>query len=284
MRSLLCGTAGIFLAVFLIGCEESFYRLEGVAQTQQIALLDSTTRATMDSFQVQFDSKIEGMARAELAAIDSTAKSASAMRPTIRKAQKSVESAREKYGKTFQRIRQFRSFGGNPVFSEEDAGVATETLLKEIPSRFYKGRAFSLETEGKIRNFVREELVPLEIQVKNAQRRVGRLKNAQVGRSKSAGEISGVFHRQRSDLQKTTLKDMRAALFQHQIGIAEADEDGQYAFNSLRTGQYYLVAGDRDSIDYLVSVLVVGHARQNISPAAGSPLFAPTKPEPVGTQ
>ncbi|MGA1199012.1 MAG: hypothetical protein ACO36I_21165, partial [Candidatus Latescibacterota bacterium] len=79
--------AGFVLAVFLVGCGQPSYRLNGATQLQQVALLDSTTQVSIDSVRVEFKHLMDFLKKSEIAAIDSVSKSASELGPTIQKAQ-----------------------------------------------------------------------------------------------------------------------------------------------------------------------------------------------------
>jgi len=276
--------AGLVLAVFLIGCGHPSYRLSGGAQLQQVSLLDSTTQISVDSLHAEFRHMMDFLGKSEVAAMDSIAKSASELGPTILNAQQALRRAKDKYASVFEQMQRFRSFGGNSVFSSEDVGVSTEKLLKEIPGRFYKGRAFSLETEGQIRNFIRRELVPLENEVNQAQYRVNRLRQTRSGRSKAKDEMAELFQEKKLRLIESANDDIQKTIAQHRVEDTQVDSMGQYSFSNIKRGVYYLTGGDKDSTDYLIQVLVSAHTYQKISAQIGKPIFVTNKPDSAGTE
>lgn len=279
MKRLYFTAAGLVLAVFLMGCGHPSYRLNGDASLQQVALLDSTTQRSVDSLRAEFLHTMDFLAKSEVAAMDSISKSASKLGPTILKAQQALRRAQEKYASVFGQMQRFRSFGGNPVFSNEDVGVSTAKLLNEIPARFYKGRAFSLETEGEIRSFIRRELVPLEKEVNQAQYRVNRLRNTKSGRSKAKEEMEELFREKKMRLVASANEDIRKAIQQHRVMVADVDTIGQYSFVNIDQGEYYLAGGEEDSTDYLIPVIVSAHTRQNITAQIGTPIFVAGNPD-----
>jgi len=265
--------AGFVLAVFLMGCGQPSYRLSGDAQLQQVALLDSATSVSVDSVRLEFEQLIDFLAKSEVAALDSISKSASELGPAILKAQQALRQAQEKYARVFEKMQRFRSFGGNPVFSSEDVGVSTQKLLNEIPGRFYKGRAFSLETEGNIRRFIRNELVPLEAEVNQAESRVRRFRNAKSGRSKEKEEMAEEFIEKRRRVTEAANEDVRSVIQQHRLVVTDVDTAGHYSFSNIKQGKYYLAGGDLDSTDYVIQVVVSAHTHQNISAQIGKPIL-----------
>jgi hypothetical protein len=279
MKRYLLTAAGLVLAVFLMGCGHPSYRLNGGAQLQRVALLDSTTQVSVDSIQTEFEHLMESLAKSEVAAMDSISKSASELGPTILKAQQALHRAKEKYASVFEQMHRFRSFGGNPVFSGDDVGVSTEKLLNEIPGRFYKGRAFSLETEGRIRSFIRSDLVPIENEVNQAQYRVKSLRNAKSGRSKKREEMVDLFQEKKRHLIQATNEDIRNTIHQHRVNVVNVDTTGHYSFSNIDRGVYYLAGGDQDSTDYMIQVVVSAHTLQNISLQIGKPIFVSVKPD-----
>lgn len=273
MRLYLVGTAGVILAVFLMGCGKPSYHLDGVTQVRQVSLLDNAVQVAVDSVHVEFKHLIDFIALAEVVAVDSMTKSASSMGPTIRVAQRNLKAIREKYLQTFRQMQQFRSFGGNPVFTDDDVGVKTSKLLSEIPARFYKGRAFSLETEGKIRNFIRQELIPLEGQVKTTQNRVSRLQNSRAGRTNAKATIAEEYRQKREELLQATNQDVQRVIRRYQLEVENVDSLGHFAFDGVAPGQYHLFGGDTDSVDFLVPVRVSAHTWQDFSTQVGMPIF-----------
>ena len=273
------GTAGVILAVFLVGCWPSVYRLDGTAPVRQVALLDSAAKQSVDSVRVEFQHMLAMVAKSEIAAIDSMNKSASSLGPAIRQAERKLRDARASYKTTFQKMAQFRSFGGNPVFSDDDVNVSTKKLLTEIAERFYKGRAFSLETEGQIRKFIRQELVHREAEVNQARSRVVRLKRSQKGRSEATTEIEAQTREKRNQLLKATNKEIQDVIWQHHLLLSEVDQNDRFSFEGIAPGAYYLSSGIRDSISFIVPVSIDAHTHTKLSQGNGFVVAVDLSPE-----
>lgn len=259
-------TAGVILAVFLMGCGPPEYRLDGASQMNHVMLLDPGAKRAVDSLQADFVHVIDLLALSEASAIDSMKKSASSLGPSIQRAQRSLRDAQGKYKTEFQKMQRFRSFGGNPVFSSEDVGVTTKKLQAEILGRFYKGKAFSLETQGQIRSFIRKELVPLEKQVNQAKSRVNRLRRTRSGRTKSTGEIVVQYQKKRHQLLEETNLKIKHAILEHKKRAVQTDSVGEYVFERIPFGQYNLYAEGTDSTGYLATLNVMSHTRQDLLP------------------
>jgi len=265
------GTAGwlLYLAVFLMGCSMHSYRLSGHSTTQEVALLDSLAVAVVDSIHQDFDRTLVLLAKAESTALDSMAKSATALSPTIQKSQRDYQALRNKYKTVFQQMQKFRSFGGNSVFSDDDVSVSTDKLLKEIAGRFYKGRAFSLETEANIRDFIKRELAPLEDQISRQRRRVNQLKRSQAGKSDAKEEIAIEFAKKRKDLVDDTNLEILSKLSARSILKTTVKTDGTFMFQNVVAGKYYLHGGVSDSLGYIVPLDVRAHTFQELKQGAG---------------
>jgi len=153
-------TAGFCLAFFIFGCGLPHYRLEGKVSelVGEVILLDSMAVSVLDSIQMSYHAEVKTIAGKRAAALDSLTKGTSARNRPIVTAHRRYNEARAKYREVFGRLSRFRSFGGNPIFSNEDRGISTKKLLAEISDRFYNGRAFSLEIEGQIRRYIRQNL------------------------------------------------------------------------------------------------------------------------------
>lgn len=269
------GTAGwlLYLAVFLMGCSQVSYRLSGQSSTKEVSLLDSLAVSVVDSIHNDFDRTLVLLGKAEVAAIDSMSKSASALSPSIQKTQRDLKALRTKYKTVFEQMQRFRSFGGNSVFSEEDVAVSSDKLLKEIAGRFYKGRAFSLETEANIRDFIRRELAPLEDQIAKLNRRVYQLKRSQAGKSDAKEDIATEYAKKRSELVKATNREILSCLSSRSVFTTSVKSDGEYIFPSVSSGQYYLHGGVTDSLGYIIPVAIRAHTFQEVMSKAGQPIL-----------
>lgn len=269
------GTAGwiSYLAVFLMGCSQVSYKLSGQSSTKEVALLDSLAVAVVDSIHKDFDRTLVLLDKAESAVLDSMAKSASALSPSIQKSQRDLQALRNKYKTVFQEMQKFRSFGGNPVFSEEDQSVNTDKLLKEIAGRFYKGRAFSLETEANIRDFIRRELSPIEDQISKQNRRVYQLRRSQAGKTDAKEEIATEFAKKRRELVLATNHEILNCLSSRSITTTPVNSDGKYTFTRVAVGQYYLHGGTIDSLGYIIPVVIKAHTLQEIKNGVGQSIL-----------
>lgn len=266
-------TAGVFLAVFLIACGQPEYSLRGHAEIRSVVLLNRSAHAIVDSIQADYARLSDLLVQAEKSAVDSMQQHASSLGPSIRRAQNELREANERYAQTFKETVRFRSFGGNPIFSEEDANISTDKLLSEISGRFYKGRAFSLETEGQMRRFIREKLVPIEKIAQDARYRLTRLRRSQTGRQNATGDIEAEYEIKRANLLLNTNIEISQALETVMLAEAKVDSSGQFAFDGIGSGAYFLFGGQADSLDYIVPVRVTSHVYQALVPEAGLPIL-----------
>ncbi|MDP6039664.1 MAG: hypothetical protein QGG64_14030, partial [Candidatus Latescibacteria bacterium] len=217
--------AGFCLAFFVYGCGQPHYRLEGQIRVEaaKVTLLDSLALAVLDSAFHAYKQEVRLLDERKVTVLDSVEKSTSELNGPIVVANKQYQTARAKYRGVFLRLHRFQSFGGNPIFIEEDASVSTQKLLAEIADRFYKGRAFSLETEGQIRRYIRQNLVPLERDMKQKQTRLRRLKNSKSGQSKGRDRLVVVFDEMRKVLVDTINKRILRTLLRHEVMQTQVD-------------------------------------------------------------
>ena len=267
--------AGFCLAFFVYGCGQSQYRLEGQIQigATEVTLLDSLALSVLDSVFLAYEQDVRLLGERRASALDSVEKSTFALNEPMVAADKQYQAARAKYREVFLRLGRFQSFGGNPIFSEEDRNVSTQKLLAEIADRSYKGRPFSLETEGQIRRYIRQNLVPLERDMKQKQTRLQRLKNSKLGQSKGRDRLVVVFEEMRKVLIDTINQRILTTLQSHKIAQSRVDSNGQFIFLRLPPGQYHLYVPHPLPKGHLVPVLVNGHQKQDLGSENARTLF-----------
>ena len=272
-RGYITETAGVILAVFLMGCELPAYRVSGDSHTREVALLDSGVKSVVDSVGMELTRSLDVLAAAEKAAADEMTRRASSMDPAIQQARKDLVSLRAKYADAFKKMQAFRSFGGNSVFSEEDIGIDTAALMSQIAGRSYKGKAFSLETEGNMRRFIRRDLIPIENEIQAANARVKRFRNSQADRSQGLEEIALEYNLKRKRLVHDSNQELQKLMGRHRLSVATCDALGQFAFEGVHAGVYYLGVGETPSFDYLVAVDIRTHTFIHVDPDAGPGLW-----------
>ena len=260
--------AGFCLAFSFLfwGCGTPVYRLEGQvpAGIGQIGLLDSTASAALEAIHRDVVGAQENLAQQLVAALDSLEAAVSALDAPIQGAQRAHREAQEKYRQAFLPLLRFQSFGGNAIFGEEDAQVATQALLKEIANRFYKGRVFSLETEAEIRRYIQRTLQPLEQEVARTQGRVAQLRRSRSGRAEDRSGLEAVFEERRQSLVAEANQQILNVLQARQIALSEVDSSGRYRFEKLPLTEYYLYAPHPLPDGFLVPVSLSGHTRQDL--------------------
>ena len=167
-------------------------------------------------------------------------------------------------------MKGFTSFGGNPIFESADRKVSTHKLLEEIADRFYRGKAFSLETGGQIRRMIRETLVPAEKRVVRAIGNLSRLKKEHGAHVAIREAVAG-----RITTSKKALLDRynRRVIDRLEGGVireAAVDTAGRYRFDQVPRGRYYLYTSSLRP--KLVEILVDGHRRIRVLQDDPSPL------------
>ncbi len=251
--------------ILLCSCGDARYRLDGrIPPTSgRVALLDSAATGKVERLHLLFSSaqdSTERIAEREIADILSRL---SESEDDLRSSRRRLNDASTRYRKTFERIKGFESFGGNRIFTDADQRVSTKNLLSEIADRFYKGKAFSLETGGEIRTFIRESLVPAERRVTRARRA---LKRVEAGRQDDEATIVK---------RRETLKDERAGLvviYNQRIldtltgavlAVAPADSSGYYRFDTLSPARYHLYLESPGHV--LTTIDLRTHSRRDLS-------------------
>jgi hypothetical protein len=268
----------LFVAVaILAACGDSRYGIDGQIALntdqapQRIAILDSTASAKItrihELFTVSADS-LEKCFRDSLASIDEIL--AAAEKP-IEQASRRLRSSSANYAEAFKLMETYRSFGGNRIFGSVDRKESTATLLEEISDRFYKGKAFSLETGGHIRRTIREKLVPAENRVARARDVLARLKKQRNQWTKTRVEVEGRIAVSRKELVKGFNIRVVDRIEGGVLRETDVDSDGAYRFDKLSAGKYHLYL--RPPTPKLVEIQVDGHKHIRISSDAPSPLI-----------
>lgn len=258
--------AGFCLAFFFVGCGEPYYRIEGQVgrDVAQVILLDETATAMLDSVRKSYLAKVDAVEAQRRSALDSLANSTSALNGPIARARTRYNQSRAKYKEVFGRLRRFHSFGGNPIFSDEDAGISTQKLLSEIADRFYKGRAFSLETEGQVRRYIRQNLVPLERDMKQKRGRLVQLQRSQSGKTKGKDKVERDFDQKQVVLRESTNQLILQMLDDRKLAQTTVDSTRKFRFRKLKPDQYHLYVPAPLPQGHLVPVDITRHVYQDL--------------------
>ena len=254
------------LLVLIFGCERSEYRLDGQVPEgiSTVGLLDSTATAAVDSLYSAHARALAELQRSTKATLDSLGDGVASLAQPIATARARQGAAFQRYQRVFAEMGRFRSFGGNPIFSDADIKVSTSSLLEETSDRFYRGKAFSLETEGEIRRFIRRRLAPLEQKVVQARNEVARLERRRTGGGKEREEAKAEFLRRLAFLQARFNQEILEELQARTLMQAEVDTSQSYLFPRLPQGRYHLYVPDAPPEAWLVPVDLQRHTRQNL--------------------
>lgn len=266
----------LILAICLSACGDPHYRLEGQIVPalggipSSVALLDSTASHKIASLHALYTTSSDSLARSvsdSLAAIDAEL---TRMDQPIKTAERRLRSARNAYAVAFKAMDTHVSFGGNRIFEKQDQNVRTETLLEEIQDRFYKGKAFSLETGSQIRRTIREKLVPAENRVDRGETALRKLQRDQKAVQGKRRALEQSVSASESDL---VTRYNRRVLDRIEGGVlleAAIDTARTYRFDKLAAGRYHLYL--RTQPPRLLGVDLNGHLRIRITPDDPSPL------------
>jgi len=255
------------LALVLVpGCGQSAYRLDGEIPEgiSAVGLLDSTATAAVDSLYSAHAKALAGLQRSTGAALDSLDDGVASLAQPIAEASARQRAAFRRYQNAFAEIKRFKSFGGNPIFSDADIKISTSSLLEETSDRFYRGKAFSLETEGEVRRFIRRRLAPLEQKVVQARNEVARLARKKTGGTKAREEATAEFLRRRALLQERFNEEILEELQARTLMQAEVDTSRFYLFPRLPLGRYHLYVPGSPPEAWLVPVDLQRHTRQDL--------------------
>lgn len=263
------------------GCGDPKYLLE-IEQTEspeassapRVAILDSKAAVKIEEIHLLYTQAADSLDRQfadSKASLDAELETKS---KPVKDAERRLRIARNLYTTAFRAMLTFQSFGGNAIFDRSDERVMTEDLLEEISDRFYKGKAFSLETGARIRSKIRESLIPAEKRVINARNAVTRAKRAQRRvadlREKVAGELSGAKQQLLNQFNGRVIDRLAGAI----IRDAGPDSSGFYRFDLVTTGRFHIYVPGSNPI--LVEIVVDGHRRIQLRGDAPSPLISPS--------
>ena len=264
-------------AAILAACGDSRYGIDGQIilntdhKPRRIAILDSTASAKITKIHELFTASADSLEicfRDSLANIDQILKTA---KKPIEKARRRLRSSIANYEKTFKLVETYRSFGGNRIFESVDRKKSTVALLEENSDRFYKGKAFSLETGQQIRRTIRKKLVPAESRVARARNSLARLKEERNLWTNTRDEVEGRIVVSRKLLVKRFNTRVADRIEGGVLREADVDSGGTYQFDNLPAGRYYLYL--RPPTPKLVEIHVDGHKHIRISSDAASPLI-----------
>ncbi len=268
----------LFSVVCHPACGDARYRLDGQVDEafadipSRIALLDSTASQKVTTLHKLYTTASDSLRQSITEALLLIDEELSNTAPPIKTGERRLRSARNAYSDAFKAMAVHVSFGGNLVFGREDQRVRTEVLLEEIQDRFYKGKAFSLETGSQIRRTIRKKLIP-------AEKRVDRV-GVQLRKLQSARKV--VQSRRNTFEQAVTATEgnlivnyNRRVLDRIEGGVlteTELDSTGSYSFENLAEGRYHLYL--RTNEPKLLGVLLDGHRSVLMTPGDPSPLIS----------
>tara|TARA_Y100000588_G_scaffold193803_2_gene207907 strand:+ start:4424 stop:5257 length:834 start_codon:yes stop_codon:yes gene_type:complete len=266
--------------IFLCCCGDARYRLDGHVPetTSHVELLDGAATEKIVRLRTLYASAFDSLADVADAEIADVRARLDESESDLEAAKRGVNRASARYRQTFEKMKQFESFGGNPIFGDEDRRVSTRELLSEIADRFYKGKAFSLETGGEIRSFIRESLVPSEQRVSRARRRLRRVESSRETDEAAIVARQGFLVKEQDQLRDIYNQRILDTLTGAVQASAQADSNGYYRFDTLSPARYHLYL--RDPVHSLSTVDLVQHTRRDLDPQeADSPLLTGSGPQ-----
>ena len=268
-------TCCILAAFAASGCGQPAYRLDGrvPAGISEVRLLDATVRAALDSLRLSYAQSEEALAERLVAQKDSLSEANGTLGASLRRAVARRSKALQAYRNAFQGMLRFRSFGGNPIFSDADLDVGTATLLKETADRFYRGKAFSLETEGEVRRYIRARLTSPEKALNRAQAAVARIRRSSSSTTSAVEEAEKQFRADRDEMHRRHNQEILQELDDRLLARAPVDSTGGYLFSRVPEGPYHLLVPEPLPEGWLVPVDIRGHARQDFGPSNRSALL-----------
>ena len=257
----------LWLMAITTACGPSTFRLDGSAPAgvAAVALLDTTAFSLLDSLKGVYALRLADLQRSSAARFDSLTQDAANSGDRLRTARAAYSERRSEYRLAFKGLGRFRSFGGNPVFSDADAEVATGVLMEEIADRFYKGKAFSLETEAEIRRFIRSRLVSKERAVRRSRAAVLQARRSETGASKAKEDLRTSVDQEYRELRSVHNDAIREALVSAIRHTAVTDSSGSFLFGRVSEASYVLYATDAHSSSWLIPVPLQGHRRQDLT-------------------
>jgi hypothetical protein len=257
----------------LAACGDSRYKIHGqiALNADHVAILDSTASVKITKIHELFTASADSLEKSfqdSLSSIDATLKQAE---KPIKQAQRRLRSSNANYAEAFRLMETYLSFGGNKIFGSPDRKETTTKLLEEISDRFYKGKAFSLETGGQIRRTIREKLIPAERRVARARNGLAKLRKERDRWSSVREEVAGRVAVSRKELVKRFNSRVIDRIEGGVLQEAVVDSNGDYQFSRLPAGRYHLYL--RLPTAKLVEVHVDGHKHVRITSKDQSPLI-----------
>lgn len=258
--------AGFCLVIFVGGCGEARYRLEGKAPDgiEVVMLLDAAAQESVRLIQERYHQEMGDLKKNTQIALDSLQAGSVSLNRPLAQARLQYQNARRRYREAFSGLSRFTSFGGNPIFSNDDLALKANTLLSEIADRFYKGKAFSLETEGEMRRYIRKQLVPLERTINRARTRVNSLQRSQKGSARAREQVEADFQAQRAGLLDRSNQAILAGLGERKLLEVSVDPTGAFVFSDLSVGRYHLYVPEPLPQAWLVPFEMQGHIWQEL--------------------
>ncbi len=229
-----------------------------------MSLLDSTAVRVVDSLREAYAQALKDLRKATEAVRDSLSAGSASVDESLARASRRYQTARGRYRTAFEGIKRFKSFGGNPIFSDADLKVSTATLLEDTADRFYRGKAFSLETEGEIRQFIRNRLVKLEREVNRARSAVARLRKSSAGNTTALKAVEADYEKRRVSLRERFNREILTELQARVSYRTAVDSTRRYLFGRLPAGRYHLYAPDPLPQAWLLPLELRGHTRQDL--------------------
>lgn len=265
----------LLLLFLLPHCGDAYYRLDGVLphDATHVALLDSAATEKADRLRGLYFTSRDSVVRVADQEIAEVKSRLGTSEDDLTQAKARLSEARRRYTRTFEGIKQFQSFGGNAIFANEDRSVPTRNLLSEIANRYYKGKAFSLETGGKIRSFVRERLVPAERRLSRARRQFAKVEGSQKSDEAAMVATRDSLNGELIELSQVFNQRILDTLTGAVLQVVKADSVGYYCFARLSPARYHLYLQSPEPT--LVSIVLSGHARRDLVAQTSSPLLIP---------
>ena len=269
------------LILVLQACGEARYRVESVihpldgAVPAHIAILNSTAARKIAEIHLLYASASDSLKQTFADSLSAIDKVLAAQAKPIQRAARRLRNARGAYAVAFKAMNVFTSFGGNQVFDSADQKVSTRKLLEDIADRFYRGKAFSLETGGQIRRTIRKKLVPAEQRVASASGALNRLRDERKIQEELREAVAGEVAISMASLLEVYNRRVIDRLEGAVIREVSADSSRVYRFEQVPTGKYHLYT--REPKVAFVEVIVKGHRRFRILENAPSPLVSNTK-------
>ena len=267
----------LFFVICHSACGDAHYRLDGQVDEafadipSRIALLDSTTSQKVTTLHKLYTTSSDSLAQSVSDALLAIDEELSNMGTPNKTGERRLRSARNAYSGAFKAMEVHVSFGGNQVFGGEDQKVRTEVLLEEIQDRFYKGKAFSLETGSHIRRTIREKLVPAEMRVDRAAVQLRKLQSARKVVQNRRNTVEQAVSATEADLVASYNQRVLDRIEGGVLKETELDSTGSYTFQKLAKGRYHLFL--RTQEPKLLGILLNGHRRVLVAPNDPSPLF-----------